>query len=94
MLKIIAIKTFEPVDLPGNMTSFIATYGNKPVDSITLVDNAYFLVVKHPNSYLVPLGNVVYTKLEEPQEQLVDKPEQPTSQQVAKLDDKPKRKPK
>lgn len=59
-MKLQAVKTFEAVQLPNNFSGYFTVSGSKPVDSITLVDNAYVLVVQGKDHVIIPLSNVCY----------------------------------
>jgi hypothetical protein len=59
-MKLQAVKTFEAVQLPNNFSGYFTIAGQKPVSEITLVDNAYILVVQGSDHVLIPLSNVCY----------------------------------
>jgi DNA-binding LytR/AlgR family response regulator len=70
-MKFISLKTFEPVQLPGDFTSFITITGAKKVDTIQLYKSLYFIVTKADAKVLIPIANVSYAGVEEEQPQVI-----------------------
>jgi hypothetical protein len=72
-MKITSFKTIEPVQVPGDFSSFFTLSGTKRVECIELSEN-FVWIFKEGALVAVPLNNVAYLNVQREQE-VAPKPE-------------------